>query len=216
MCVSNENARLSESSSSPDSPPPSNAPVQNSQTEHSPMLHCPPLKDQPVNIPTSSTTLPSSTVNETSLAATAPEQMNEDWWSSVAEVLQASLPTFQLQAPQAPAPSISQKTVPPPLATEPVPAMQPRSKPPCNTTGPTIVRVPNVNIRWVPAETTIATSNSRPIYQRQLAIDETSEIPRQAKRFPPLKRKPAPAATSSSAGTSDAQSKRARSRAKCD
>ena len=87
---------------------------------------------------------------------------------------------------------------------------------PCNTTGPTIERIPKVNIRWVPAETTIATPHSRPTYQRQLAIDETSETPRPAKRFPPLKRKPAPAATSSSAGTSAAQSKRARSRAKCD
>ena len=129
MCASNENARRSESSSSTDSPPPSNAELPNYQTEHSPMLHCPRLKDQPVNITTSSTTLPSSTMNEPSLAPTAPEQMNEDFWSSVAEMLQASLPTFQLQASQAPAPSISQKTVPPPAATEPVPAGQPRSKP---------------------------------------------------------------------------------------
>ena len=79
MCASNENARLSESSSSPDSPPSSNAEVPNSQTEHSPMLHWPPLKDQPVNIPTSSTTLLSSTLNEPSLAPTAPNQMDEDW-----------------------------------------------------------------------------------------------------------------------------------------
>ena len=72
MCASNENARLSESSSWPDIPPPSNVEVPNSQTEHSPMLHWPPLKDQPVNIPSSSKTLLSSTLNEPSLLATAP------------------------------------------------------------------------------------------------------------------------------------------------
>ena len=45
MWASSENARLSESSTSPDSPPPSNTEVSNSQTEHSPMLDCPPLKE---------------------------------------------------------------------------------------------------------------------------------------------------------------------------
>ena len=79
MCARNENARLSESSSSADSPQPSNAPVQHSQTEHSPMLHCQPLKDKPDNISTSSTTLLSSTLNEPSLAATALGHMDEDW-----------------------------------------------------------------------------------------------------------------------------------------
>ena len=127
MCASNENARLRESSSSPDSPPPSNEPVQNSQTEHSPMLHCQPLKDQPVNIPTSSTTLLSVTVNEPSIGPTAQEQMNEDWCSSVSEMLQGSLPPFQLQARQAPAPLTSKMTERQQPATEPVQAWQPRS-----------------------------------------------------------------------------------------
>ena len=126
---SNENERISESSSSPDSPPQSNAEMPNSQTEQSPMLHCPPLKDQPVNILTSSTTLLSSTVNEPLLTPTAYEQMNEDLSSSVAEVVQASLATFQMQAPEAPELSTSQMTEPPPSATEAVPAGQPRSKP---------------------------------------------------------------------------------------
>ena len=77
MCASKENARLSESSSSPDSPPPSNAEVPNSQSEHSRMLHCPPLKGKPVTIPTISMTLLSSTLNVASLAAKAPGQMDD-------------------------------------------------------------------------------------------------------------------------------------------
>ena len=80
MCASNENARLSESSSSPDSPPPSDAEVPNYETEHSPMLLSPPLNEHPVNIPTSSTTLLSLTLNEHSLAPTSPSQMDEDRW----------------------------------------------------------------------------------------------------------------------------------------
>ena len=83
---------------------------------------------------------------------------------------------------------------------------------PCNTTGSSIERVSKVNIRWVPAETTIATPNSMPIYQRQLAIDETSETPRTAKRFPPLKRK-STSATNNSTDTSATCSKRPRCRA---
>ena len=129
MCASNENAKLSERSSSPDSQAPSNGEVPTSQTEHSPMLHCPPLMDQPVNIPTSSRMLLSSALYEPSSSPKEPSQMDEDCWSSVAEVLQASQPAFQLQVPQAPAPSISQKPVPASAATEPVTAGQPRSKP---------------------------------------------------------------------------------------
>ena len=129
MCASNENARLSESSSSPDSPPPSNAEVPTSQIEHSPMFQCPPLKDQPGNIPTISKTLLTYTLNEPSLAETAHSQMDEDRWSSVADVLQASMPPHQHQLAQAPAPSISHMTVPPPAAMERVTAGQPRRKP---------------------------------------------------------------------------------------
>ena len=70
MCASIENARLSESSNSPDSPLPSNAEVPTSQTEQWPMLHCPPLKDKPVKIPTSSTTLLTLTLNEPKLSTT--------------------------------------------------------------------------------------------------------------------------------------------------
>ena len=79
MCVSNESVRLSESSRSPDSPSQSNAEVTNCQIALSLMSHCPPLKEQPVNIPTSSMTLLSSTQTVPTLAPTAAEQKNEDW-----------------------------------------------------------------------------------------------------------------------------------------
>ena len=57
----------------------------------------PPLKDQPVNIPTSSTTRLSSTVNEPSVAATAPQQRNENWCTSVCELVQKRLQPVQRQ-----------------------------------------------------------------------------------------------------------------------
>ena len=63
------------------------------------------------------------------LGATVPGQMNEDWWSSVAEVLEESRPPKDLHLPQAPAPSISQMAVPPRSAPEPWSAGQPRSNP---------------------------------------------------------------------------------------
>ena len=86
----------------------------------------------------------------------------------------------------------------------------------CNTAGPSMERVPKVNIRSVPAERTIANPHSRPAYQRQFAIDEKAKAPSAAKRLPPLTGKPAAATTITSTGTSATQSKRARSRAQCD
>ena len=113
MGALNENARLSESSISPVSAPAGNLEVPNSQPEHSLMLHCTPLKEQPVNIPTSSMMLLSSTLNESSLSATVHGPMDVYWWSSVADVLQASLPSQKQQLSQAEASSISLTTVTP-------------------------------------------------------------------------------------------------------
>ena len=77
-----------------------------------------------------------------------------------------------------------------------------------NTTGPTTVRIPKVNIRWLPAEASPATGSSRPNYKRQLVIDETAEKARPAMRLPPLKRKHAADANDGASS----QKKRARGR----
>ena len=97
--------------------------------EHVLILHCPPLKDQPVKILTRSRMLVSLTLNEPSLAAMAPGQMDEELCSSVTDVLQASLAPQQHQLPQAQVTSISHTTVPPAASPEPVPARQRRRKP---------------------------------------------------------------------------------------
>ena len=60
---------------------------------------------------------------------------------------------------------------------------------PCNTTWPTTERFPKIKILWLPAKTTSATPPSRPTYQGQLAIDETSETRLPDNRFRPLRGK---------------------------
>ena len=86
----------------------------------------------------------------------------------------------------------------------------------CKTTGPTIERVPKLNIRWMPDETTIETPHSRPAYQRQFGIDETAKAPSPAKRLRLVQRKSAASTTRTLTGSSATQSNRARRPAQSD
>ena len=230
MCENNEIATLSDSP--PMSPPPisqqvaisqtlsdrypesqlpSNQQAATSQTLCSPTSLCQPLKDHPVSIPTTSTIQLCSTQNDLSSGATAEVQMDEEWLACVVEVLQAPSSSTAQQPQQLP-PLLQPLTSPTKVLTVPIgegtsegtSEGEGRS----NTTGPTTVRIPKVNIRWLPAEPSPATGSSRPEFKRQLGIDESAEKARPAKRLPPLKRKPAAGATDGASS----QSKRARGR----
>ena len=85
---------------------------------------------------------------------------------------------------------------------------------PSNRTGTSTQRVTKFKIRWGPVETTRETPHSKPAYQGRFAMDERSKAPIAATRLPPLKPKPAAAATSHSTSTSATHSERSASLAR--